>query len=752
MRKLFILLLAVFTSNVVAAPPIYTADNYNIEVTGVEISQGIQNMDNDIPLIAGRKIIVRVYARETTGKTITNVVARLNADATYTLPPPAENQGAGGGVGMTLYSQPVTVTSDGSNRLNYSDSFNFEFVFDTPPEAISPLNSHFLVTVNYDRLDQESNASDNTQEIADRDLYNIDSYKIHFVPVHLHSNPSDPNSTVLEHQLFEGENDLYIINSVLRYTPLIRVNGMFDWQSQPLYPPGHANGIEWDLSTSPGRTAVNTALYEMELLDDEGRQYHGMVNPSANGGGYSGWSKNGASWSKFSQTMSASSPWFVSSGATLTHELMHSIKHMPCTGGESNPDNNYPWPYLPPFYQCQLADVDSNGYFGLDVYHQDMGQAGIAVISNDPNISAPNLGFPFMGYREPRWVSPYEYCKLLVKFGVPCDIQWPDPPVGQLVPDLKIQAKLDQNYQVFSNAKRFVWVSLFLDEIDKSAKQFKVLQLDNYSTFELARATQRRKLQKENGSLSDWRIEVTDSYRQVLSQHYIAATGGPDTLETAITNADNRYLYFADLIAFPEAASSLQIFYKDNLVATKSLSNNKPEIFWNSGNLGVLQPGSKLRWRATDLDGDSLHYSLLFSSDGKRFKPVQINLSDESLVVTKPFLDDLDSSNSAYFKVLVSDGFRSNSVISPSFIVPPRQPKILGPNTFSASSSNEVKLWAMAVDDKKQDISDRLQWYQGARVIGRGAKISYRKTGTSAEVLTLKLGPDLVVSKQIQVQ
>ena len=44
------------------------------------------------------------------------------------------------------------------------------------------------------------------------------------------------------------------------------------------------------------------------------------------------------------------------------------------------------------------------------------------VISNDPNESQPNRGFPLMGYETPRWSDPYHYCKLLNVYGVGCSL------------------------------------------------------------------------------------------------------------------------------------------------------------------------------------------------------------------------------------------------------------------------------------------------------------------------------------------
>ena len=59
------------------------------------------------------------------------------------------------------------------------------------------------------------------------------------------------------------------------------------------------------------------------------------------------------------------SPWHGWGPETPAHEVGHNLglKHVNCDNTEDGPDNDYPWP----FPNCQLADVDETGYYGLDV-------------------------------------------------------------------------------------------------------------------------------------------------------------------------------------------------------------------------------------------------------------------------------------------------------------------------------------------------------------------------------------------------
>ena len=102
---------------------------------------------------------------------------------------------------------------------------------------------------------------------------------------------------------------------------------------------------------------------------------------------------------------------------------------MLCNGNEASGGSvapNYPWP-LSMFHPCRLAAIDPDGYYGIDAFHPLFGLDAPYVISNDPAQAQPNRGFPAMGYLGPQWVSPYEFCKLMPKYDVPCNIAWPAP-------------------------------------------------------------------------------------------------------------------------------------------------------------------------------------------------------------------------------------------------------------------------------------------------------------------------------------
>jgi len=72
----------------------------------------------------------------------------------------------------------------------------------------------------------------------------------------------------------------------------------------------------------------------------------------------------------------------------------------------------------------------------------------MTVISNDETASEPNQGFPLMGYLGPRWVSPWEYCKLLRSYGVSCGL-WS----AAMTEQEKLQEAVEKDPVAFANPK-----------------------------------------------------------------------------------------------------------------------------------------------------------------------------------------------------------------------------------------------------------------------------------------------------------
>jgi hypothetical protein len=187
--------------------------------------------------------------------------------------------------------------------------------------------------------------------------------------------------------------------------------------------------------------SLNRVWYDW---DDTGEFFIGMVDPSLPSyfGGLANSAKESA-WVKFDDEFGAASLWHHSGAATMGHEVGHLTgrKHVACKddNGDGEPDElkggaiDLTHPMTDWFPDCRLAAVDPDGWYGFDVYYGLWGQPGPTVISNDPAIPRPNLGYPLMGYLSPSWTDPYHWCRMLSYYGAPCEpnlvgIDWNPPP------------------------------------------------------------------------------------------------------------------------------------------------------------------------------------------------------------------------------------------------------------------------------------------------------------------------------------
>ena len=86
-----------------------------VAVTVIEVTQGIQNLSNDMPLVAQRPTVARVFARSTSGATVQPVIALTGLRGGVPLP------------GSPLAPiNSLRVTAAGGDRLSFSGGYYFE--------------------------------------------------------------------------------------------------------------------------------------------------------------------------------------------------------------------------------------------------------------------------------------------------------------------------------------------------------------------------------------------------------------------------------------------------------------------------------------------------------------------------------------------------------------------------------------------------------------------------------------------------
>jgi hypothetical protein len=383
----------------------------DITITGMEITQGIQRISSsasesasaDIPLVKDRQTRVRVYVK-TNNADVAGVKARLRAYRNGSQLP--DSPRAAG--------KNITARINGGNRLNIDESFWFYV-----PASWRSGTVEFRVEVNYDQSVPESSYLNNTfsRTVTFRQSSDLN---LMMVPLGLYNNGNDNNPV----KVYRTSNSSFnrLINNIFRFHPVSRI---YIWErSGTLWP---IIG-DWDLRTKDDRSDVlNRIAFSNAMTSDPAGNMHwmGMVHPDIATDGKLGLGQRPGqnAWAKMVNSNDGWPDWYITGGNSISHELGHNkgLKHMPCDGDESSGgevDNNYPWPAP----NCSLAAVSATGYYGTDVYFSAWNLAQPTILSNDPAAPSQNRAFPLLGYKRARWISPYEYCKLLPAYGISCGV------------------------------------------------------------------------------------------------------------------------------------------------------------------------------------------------------------------------------------------------------------------------------------------------------------------------------------------
>ena len=408
-------------SQTTAAPSTITAEQTlqpapDLVITAVEITQGLQNLANDMPLIADRKTWVRVYAISNLYN-VDGVSAQLRAfqDGSELVGSP-----------LAMKYAPITVRADGGSRLNMDDSFHFEL----PPSWLTG-SVTFLAELNPESSVPESAQTNNSWEESVT-FHASDPLSLVMVPIKLYK---DGDSSQPEHTYKTDQRifDKIIANSY-RYMPVSTI----EWREHSeILEPDCQGTCNIEAYTDP--TPVLEQLELMRAKEEEVNRFYetstnehwvGMVDPVFIFGGLSirpqksHW-QNYSAWSSISSVYSDThtAPYEVGGSLTMMHEIGHNLgmMHIDCRAGEPNISTHYPFSATDNT-ECSLDEINESGFYGFDVYYQAAGLEKPVIISNDPAVGNDHRAYPMMSYKFPSWPSPYKYCQLLIKFNVACTL------------------------------------------------------------------------------------------------------------------------------------------------------------------------------------------------------------------------------------------------------------------------------------------------------------------------------------------
>ncbi len=690
------------------SPPPPPGAFHDFVVTGIEISQGIQNLANEMPLVAGRRTIVRVYVEDLGPVSVGDayVQARMfGYEYECVLCPKTPLPGS------PIYAEnnPVLVKRLGSDRRNLNDSFWFYL-----PEDWRQGSILLEVEINYDHAIRESNFTNNDFSRG-AIFHEAEDFNLTVVPLHLHpeGDPSEPTS------IFWGTEDYRwnIYNGMYRLHPIATL--AIKRSTTALTPYGFGWGVfrEWDLTQEDHQADMLARIADKNAwTTDWAPELHYMGAVHANisttitkkdgtqttvGGQAYASGTDLESWVKM-QDVTGSVPWDHIGGKTMAHELAHNEgrQHVACqdvnndgVADEKGTDPNYPYP----FPSCWMAKPSLSGYYGLDVYYSKWGFDEPTVIPNDADTA-----FPLMGYARPPWIDPYTYCALLKRYGVTCNltIGGSTPLQAAALPEAQADP---ERLRALHTAPQLVMVSGVLNLAENSGRIREVYLQAANEVFNDNIARAERHLQMlAAGQVVTFTLEVQDGSGGVLYAQPIV----PNDL----LHDENEYASFLELLPWPGGAAALVLRVGDTVLDARSPSPNPPQVHLLTPN-GEQSSASALsapiiRWQATDADGDDLFFHILYSQDaGVNWQAIAMNVvgNEYQLDPAQP----LPGSDQALIRIVASDGFNTAYDDSDdTFAVPGNTPIVaihspVDGSTFFATD-------ALLLDGSAEDLEDGL--------------------------------------------
>jgi len=195
--------------------------------------------------------------------------------------------------------------------------------------------------------------------------------------------------------------------------------------------------------------------------------------------------------------------------------------------------------------------------------------------------------------------------------------------------------------------QKIILLSGFIDKND-TVKFDNMYVLENRSISDIPSGNYKIKLYDEDGQLLD-EIPINVSFWLTIDPY--------GAIEVNTTS-------FVFKIPYPETKSSsilqIQMTHNDTILAEQNISAHSPTLHLTSLNAGEnLSIGSNytISWDGEDIDGDTLNYSVLFSSDnGENWIPLIIETNKTEYLMDTTYLEQSDFCK---IKVIATDGFNT---------------------------------------------------------------------------------------------
>jgi YVTN family beta-propeller protein len=696
----------------------------HIQMTGMEVTQAIQDLTNSVPLVSGRRTFVRVYV-QSDGVEIPGVTATLSgAGAICTVSGCVTGIALGSLVPSNAVGARITVRPM-PKRTNVDDSFLFELPWNWTNYVSVRL--HVELTADPGPPREACPATDSDPLIGFD--YNRTTLRILFVRLgyRLPGTFPDPNDALAQASSYEQEQSESWIRRTYPLSELLTTPdaNLFDagLGSYVDRSAKECQDLKADEQSLCAHHYITRRLGQMQAVS--GRLFGLRLGPAGSAlfgdadGAYALIPQHPAGQFTRGACCTNRIGAGPSKNATYASYAAHEIGHLlgrlhPVQGsgdfcGHSADDPNYP--YFLSFIAPPLSDP------ATDLLGFDGGDAGLFIAKST---LSPLNDFDVMGYCKPNWMSDYTYKNLYICLSaLNSDLPGVTPGCGA-AGDTRPGADAPQLGD---------WLLVFGNITpDLATANFSTQRVDRIVSMPL----------RKPGSHS---IRLLGTGGVTLADYPFT----PEVVEEGATTAaaGSPALSFGHVVPFVAGTQMIQIVDASagsTVIGTKTVSANPPTIS-NVALEGAPNPTTgavTVVWTATDPDGDNLKFDVFFTPDGgASLQPLMLGLSGRSVQIdTRPL-----SGGPAQFRVVATDGVHSAFADTPSFTLPnkPPQPRVLTPGDGTTIHVGQlVNLEGQATDPQDGVIPDTgLAWSTAGGPLGSGARLSITNLPVGVNFVTL---------------
>lgn len=689
------------------APPV----RWDLAFNSWEITQGVQGLSNDVPLVAGKPTYVRVFGNKLSGPDVHGVDAVLHGKtANGAALPGSPLRPVNGVQNFTANNIPV-------NRGDPDSSW----IFQLPPEWARAGTIRLSPQIDPDGVWNDPNRANNSLPEASFSFIHKAPICIVFIPVR--TNPRVQMFTSSHYFAIHMAKrllptpDIWVYHQNEDVAELEARFGIPPWKYGP-YEIGEEGSLGNGILSDSDK--VMASLWARDQFSDDPDRcddararthYVGVVHADAGGNNGTGRLGGDQLWFRLPPD-NLSADWKTDRAVTLAHELAHNYgrRHVNC----GNPDDVGAYPYGP----CDLDfDDGAERHYGLTYRTFGSRFEAIAPMSAGDLMSYAHNNTP----RKPRWTSDFSWRGILneIPNGAGGQALAAEPVASAAVElaqasSLVLISGVVNSAEPTKSALDHAWV---LPSTALSQRMIQKWQRSAAPTFNPAQA----------GTLAagPYHLRLRDAGGALLADRAI-------TLEDL---ADEEGASQNFQLSFPAPAAQvarIELLEGESVLVSLNPGARAPavEILSPAGG-ETFDEQMTLSWRATDADSaDALLYTVQYSPDsGASWRALLTGFpnlgSTDTVTVPLRSLSGLPASTSGgLIRVLASDGYNTTIAVSKPFSLPDRgpQPTIISPWPGQSFPAGQLlTLQGIAIDAEEGSLSgDALRWKIDGKDVGAG--------------------------------